>query len=116
MPIQITGVQNVAVVSLTISYNPAVLTNVIAGQGTFMTQNGVTPTFVPTVTAATGRVEMAFSRPAAQPGASGNGLLGAISFTAGAPGVTDVVITGVATTTTGQSVPLQFTNARVTVK
>ena len=116
MPIQISGVQNVAAVALTISYNPAVITNVMAGQGTFMTQNGVTPTFNSSVSAGTGRVEMAFSRPGAQPGASGSGVLGAISFTAGAPGATDVVITGVATTTTGQSVPLQFTNARITVK
>jgi len=114
MPIQISGVQNVAAVSLTITYNPAVMTNVMAGQGVFMMQSGVAPVFAPTVTP--GRVEMAFARPASQPGASGAGVLGAISFTGGAPGTTDVVISGVVTTTTGQSIPLQFTPARVTVK
>jgi len=114
MPIQISGVQNVAAVSLAITYDPAVMTNVIAGQGAFMMQNGVSPVFAPRMTA--GRVEMAFARPASQPGASGAGVLGAISFNAGTPGTTDVVISGVVTTTTGQSIPLQFTPARITVR
>jgi hypothetical protein len=43
-------------------------------------------------------------------------VLGAISFTAAAPGTADVVITGVATTATGQTVPLQFTSAKIVVR
>ncbi|MEO7890161.1 MAG: cohesin domain-containing protein [Vicinamibacterales bacterium] len=116
MPIQIADVSNVATVSLTITYNPAVMTSPQVGQGSFMMQGGISPTFVPAVNAAAGRIDMAFSRPPSQAGASGTGVLGAISFMSGMPGTSDVTISGVATTTTGQTIPLQFTPARVVVR
>jgi hypothetical protein len=116
MPIQITGASNIAAVSLTITYNPSVLTTPRVGQGSFMAQGGVTPTFADNIAESAGRIEMAFSRPPNQPGASGSGLVGAISFGTLAAGNSDVIISGVATTTAGQSVPLQFGSTRVTVK
>jgi hypothetical protein len=59
---------------------------------------------------------MAFSRPAGEPGASGSGVLGALSFTAGSAGTADVIVTGTATTAAGESIPLTFAPARVVVK
>jgi general secretion pathway protein D len=116
MPIQIAGATDIASVSLTITYNPSVLSAPRVGQGSFMAQSGVAPTFTENVSEANGRIEMAFARPTSQPGASGSGTLGALSFGARAAGSSDVTITGVATTTTGQIVPLQFGSTRVVVR
>jgi hypothetical protein len=55
-------------------------------------------------------------RPSGQATVAGTGLLGAIAFLAGTPGMTDVTITGMATAASGQSVPLEFTNIRLVVK
>jgi hypothetical protein len=50
------------------------------------------------------------------PGASGDGLLAAIAFRAGDAGSTEIRVTGVGTTSKGQSIPLQFGTTRVTVR
>jgi len=81
-----------------------------------MLQGGAQVTFVPSVNTVTGRIDVTLSRQAARTGASGSGLLGAISFTAGTAGSTDFTVSGVATTTAGQTIPLQFSPARVTVR
>ncbi len=116
VPIQVTGAANVGTISLTISYDPAVLTTPTVTQGSFMMQGGVTPTFVPKVDATAGRIDLVLSRPSGQAGASGSGLLGAVTFVAGAAGTAEITVTGVATSSTGQSVPLRFTPAREVVK
>ncbi len=116
VPIQIAGATNVGTISLTISYDPTVLTTPTVTQGSFMMQGGISPTFVPKVDAAAGRIDLVLSRPSGQTGASGSGLLGAVTFVAGTAGTGEITITGVATSSTGQSVPLQFMPARVVVK
>jgi general secretion pathway protein D len=116
VPIQIAGATNIGTISLTISYDPAVLTTPTVTQGSFMSQGGMSPTFVPKVDAAAGRIDFVLSRPSGQTGASGSGLLGAVTFVAGSAGTAEITITGVATSSTGQSVPLQFAPARVVVK
>jgi hypothetical protein len=63
-----------------------------------------------------GRIDLAFVRPAGQATVSATGLLGAIAFVAGSPGMTDLTISGMATAASGQSVPLEFTNIRLVVK
>jgi general secretion pathway protein D len=116
VPIQIAGATNIGTISLTISYDPAVLTTPTVTQGSFMSQGGMSPTFVPKVDAAAGRIDFVLSRPSGQTGASGSGLLGAVTFVAGSAGTAEITITGVATSSTGQSIPLQFAPARVVVK
>ena len=116
VPIQIASATNIGTISLTISYDPAVLTTPTVTQGSFMSQGGVTPTFVPKVDAAAGRIDVVLSRPSGQTGASGSGLLGAVTFVGGSAGTAEITITGVATSSTGQSIPLQFVPARVVVK
>jgi hypothetical protein len=115
-PIQIADAVNIRTIALTITYTPSVLTTPQLGQGPFMRQAGIAASFTQNVDAGAGRIEMAFSRPPNEPGASGSGLLGAVSFTAGLAGTSDVTITGVATSATGEAVPLTFTSARVVVK
>jgi general secretion pathway protein D len=115
MPIQITGAEDIATLSLTIAYNPTVVRDVSVTPGSFMSQGGAAGTFVPAVDAAAGRVDLVFSRPAGQ-GASGSGLLAALAFRAGEAGTTDMRLAGVATTVDGRSVPLSFTTTRLTVR
>ena len=115
-PIQIADAVNVRTISLTLTYDPQVLTAPQVGQGPFMRQAGIDAAFTQNINAEAGRIEMTFSRPANEPGASGSGVLGALSFSAGSAGVTDVTITGSATSATGDSTPLSFTPATVVVK
>jgi hypothetical protein len=42
--------------------------------------------------------------------------VGAVAFTGGKPGSAEIAVTGVATSSQGESIPVQFTPARVTVK
>jgi hypothetical protein len=116
VPIQIAGVADVSTLSLTITYDPAVLTTPTVTQGSFMRQGDVAATFVPKVDTAAGRIDIVFSRPSGQAGASGTGILGAITFVAGSAGTSEIAVTGVATSSGGRSIPLQFTPARVVVK
>jgi hypothetical protein len=116
VPITISGAPPLSAITLTISYNPLVLQTPTVTAGTFMQQGGVAPTFAPQVDGAAGRIDLAFVRPGGQPTSAAAGLLGAIAFVAGNPGMTDVTITGVATAASGQSVPLEFTPIRLVVK
>jgi len=103
-------------VSLTVTYDPAVLRAVNVSQGAHMQQGGVTTSFVPKIDAAAGRVEIAIARPFERPGASGTGVIAGISFEAVKAGTSAIGITGVLTTTTGQKVDVQMVAASVTVK
>ncbi|MEO8483377.1 MAG: secretin N-terminal domain-containing protein [Acidobacteriota bacterium] len=116
MPIQIADAADVATIALSITYDPAIVRAPTVTQGSFMMQGGVMVTFVPSINPSSGRIDIALSRPSARTGASGSGLLAAISFTAGTAGTTEFTVTGVATTPAGQSIPVQFTPARVAVR
>jgi general secretion pathway protein D len=116
VPIQIADAADVATIALSITYDPTVVRAPTVTQGSFMMQGGVMVTFVPSVNAAAGRIDIALSRPSARTGASGSGLLAAISFTAGTAGMTEFTVTGVATTPAGQSLPMQFAPAKVAVR
>lgn len=116
MPIQVAGAENLATLSLTITYDPKVLSSPMVGRGSFMGQGGVTATFGQNVDATAGRISMAFSRPASAPGATGSGVVGAISFVAAAPGTAAVTISGTGSTASGEPVTLQFTSTQVVVK
>jgi hypothetical protein len=116
MPISIANAPPIVSLSLTITFDPAIVKPQAVTQGSFMMQGGASATFVPRIDAAAGRIDIALSRPASAGGASSSGLIGAIAFVAGAAGTSDVAITGVATGVNGQTVVLDFTPARVVVK
>ena len=117
-PITISDVTQLSTVTVTITYDPAVLRATTVTQGTFMSQGGVAPTFAPKIDEASGRVDIAISRGADKPGASviGSQLLAAIVFQAVGPGSAQINISGVATDAAGQPIQLQTVPARVTVK
>lgn len=116
MPIQIAGAADLTTLSLTITYDPTVMTDPSVTAGSFMGQGGAQSTFVPGIDGAAGRIDLAFSRPTVGAGATGSGLLAAIAFRAGAAGSTEIRVTGVGTTSKGQSIPIQFGSTRVTVR
>ena len=81
-----------------------------------MRQGGAAVTFVPRTDANIGRIDITAVRTADQTGAAGSGLLAAILFDAIAPGSSAFTVSGVATDPAGQSLPLQFAPAGVTIR
>ena len=117
MPVSINNAARVSVVTLTITYNPAVLRVRTVQDGTFMRQGGVATSFTPRIDAATGRVDIAITRTADQSGASGpQGLLAALVFDAVGPGGSVIQVSGVASTPEGTPINLQFVPTTVTVR
>lgn len=116
VPVSINNASRLSAVTLTITYNPAVLRVRTVQDGTFMRQGGVTASFTPRIDANTGRVDIAVARAGDQTGASGAGLLAALLFDAIAPGSSTITVTGVANTPEGTPVSLVFAPVTVTVR
>jgi general secretion pathway protein D len=116
VPISINNAVRVSVITLAVTYNPAVLRVRTVQDGTFMRQGGVTVSFAPRPDPNAGRVDIAIARTADQTGASGSGLLAALVFDAIAPGTTTITVTGVANAPDGTPVPLTFAPVTVTVR
>ena len=116
VPISISGASRISMLSLSITYNPAVLRVRSVQEGTFMRQGGIAATFTSQPDPG-GRVDVVITRPGDQTGAVGTGLLAAILFEPIGAGTSTVSITGVGTVAgTGASAVLQFAPASVTVK
>jgi hypothetical protein len=115
VPVSITGASRVSSVTLTITFNPAVLRVRSVQEGSFMRQGG-TATFTQQVDTTAGRVDIAITRTADATGVSGAGLLAAILFDAIAPGAGNISGAGMATAPGGAPVPLQFAPVGVTVR
>jgi type II secretory pathway component GspD/PulD (secretin) len=117
VPISIMGASQLSGVSLTLTYNPAVLRVRSVQEGSFMRAGGVAATFTQQVDAAAGRIDIAILRPGDATGVAGTGLLGAILFDAVGGGPANLTVTGTATAPRGTPVQLQFNQApAVTVK
>ncbi len=107
VPVNVSNVSQLGAITLTITYDPAVLKAESVVQGTFMQQGGVTPTFAPKIDAAAGRIDIVVTRGGDQPGAGGAGLIAGIVFKAIGAGTSKISVVGVATTPAGQPIPLQ---------
>ena len=116
VPLSVSNATRFSTVTLTVTYNPAVLRVRNVQEGTFMRQGNVTAMFTPRIDAGTGRVDIAVTRSGDQAGASGAGLIGALLFDAIGPGNSLIQISGVAASPEGTALPLQFTPASVTVR
>jgi hypothetical protein len=108
VPVSITGASQVSSLSLTITFNPAVLRVRAVQEGSFMRIGGVAATFTQQVDAATGRIDIAIVRPGDLTGVAGTGLLGAVLFEAVGGGPANLTVTGAAAGPRGTPVPLQF--------
>ncbi len=116
VPISISGASRVSVISVTLTYDPAILRVQSVQEGTFMRQGGVTAAFSHNVDAAAGRVDLAITRVDDATGASGTGLIAAILFEAVAAGRSALTPSGVATAPDGTALPLRFSPATVNVR
>jgi type II secretory pathway component GspD/PulD (secretin) len=116
MPLSISNASRVSTVTLSLSFNPAILRVRTIQEGSFMRQGGVAVAFNQQVDAATGRIDITLSRTGDQAGASGAGLLAAVLFEPTAAGATSLALSGLATTPQGAPVPLSFSQVSVTVR
>ena len=108
VPVSITGASQVSSLSLTITFNPAVLRVRSVQEGSFMRGGGVAATFAQQVDAAAGRIDIAIVRPDDSTGVAGTGLLSAVLFDAVGGGPANMTVIGTATGPRGVLVPLQF--------
>ena len=108
VPISITGASQISSVSLTVTYNPAVLRVSAAQEGTFLRAGGVAAVFNQQPDPAGGRLDMAIIRPNDLTGVAGTGLLAALVFEAVAAGPANLAVTGSASGPNGAPVSLQF--------
>ena len=115
-PISINNASRVSTMSLTITYDPAVVRVRNVQEGTFMRQGTATASFTPTIDAAAGRVDITVTRVGDQAGASGAGLIASLFMDAVAPGTSMIQVSGVATTPEGTPIQLQFSPVTVTVR
>ena len=116
VPLSVNNAQRLSTLTLTVTYNPAVLRVRNVQEGTFMRQGTVTATFTPRIDAAAGRVDIAVVRTGDSAGASGAGLLAALMFDAVGQGNSLIQVSGVASTPEGVPIQLQFSPAAVTVR
>ena len=103
-------------ITIAVSYNPALVRVRNVQEGTFMRQGGVNAAFTQQVDAATGRIDIAITRPADQTGASTSGLLAALLLEPITPGTGALSISGSASMPGGASAALQFLPAAITVR
>jgi len=114
VPISITGAQRLSAITLTLTFDPAVLRVRNVQEGSFMRTGGVGASFVQQVNG--GRIDITIARAADTTGASGTGLLAAVLFDAIAPGNATLTVSGAATGPGAQAMGLQFRPITVSVQ
>lgn len=114
VPLSIVGAARLSTVSLTITYDPAVLRVRSVQEGSFMRLGGANATFAQET--APGRIDVTITRSADATGASGTGLLAAVVFDAIAPGMSQLTVSGVGTGPGGTPMGLQFRPVTVAVQ
>jgi hypothetical protein len=108
VPVSISGASRLSSLSLTITYNPAVLRVRTVQEGSFMRTGGIAAAFTQQVDAASGRVDIAIVRTGDTTGVAGTGLLAALLFDAVGPGSANLAVTGTGTAPGGAALGLQF--------
>jgi type II secretory pathway component GspD/PulD (secretin) len=116
VPVSINNASRVSTMSLTLTYDPAVLRVQNVQEGTFMRQGAATASFTPRIDAVAGRVDITVARMGDQVGASGAGLIASLFMTAIGPGNSLVQVSGVAMGPEGVPIQIQFSPVTVTVR
>jgi general secretion pathway protein D len=114
VPISVTNVSRLSTVTLTLTYDPALLRVRAVQEGSFMRSGGAGVSFAQQVSG--GRIDITLTRSADATGASGTGLLAAVLFDAIAPGSATLSISGSATGPGATPMSLQFRPVTVTVQ
>jgi hypothetical protein len=116
VPIFLSGVSRASTVTITLTFNPAILRMRDVQEGSFLRQGGINVVFTPNTDPAAGRIDLTFVRTGDAVGASGSGVLAAIRFDAVASGTSSLAVSGVAANPTGGTIPLQFAPATIVVR
>ena len=116
VPISIAGASRLSTLTISLTYNPALMRVRSVQEGTFMRQGGVAPAFSSQVDEKSGRVDIVITRPGDQTGASTAGLLAALLVEPVAAGTGSLSVSGSASVPGGASAPLQFLPAGITVR
>ena len=116
VPISVAGASRLSTLTLSITYNPALVRIRSVQEGTFMRQGGVTPAFSQQIDDKSGRVDIVITRPGDQTGASTAGLLAAILVEPLTAGTGSLALSGSATVPGGNPAALQFVPAGITIR
>ena len=116
IPISVAGASRLSTITISVTYNPALIRVRSVQEGTFMRQGGVAPAFSSQIDEKSGRIDIVISRPGDQTGASTAGLLAAILLEPLAPGTGNLSVSGSASVPGGAGAPLQFVPAGITVR
>ncbi len=116
VPISVAGATRLSTLTLSITYNPALVRVRSVQAGTFMQQGGIAAGFSSQIDDKSGRIDIVITRPGDQTGASTSGLLAAILLEPLAAGTGSLGLTGSATVPGGASAALQFLPAGITVR
>ena len=116
VPISIAAASRLSTLTISVTYNPALIRIRSVQEGTFMRQGGVAPVFSSQVDEKSGRVDIVISRPGDQTGASTAGLLAALLVEPVAAGTGSLSISGSASVPGGASAALQYLPAGITVR
>ena len=116
VPVSVANASRLSTLTLSITYNPALIRVRNVQEGTFMRQGGVTPAFSQQIDEKSGRIDIVFTRPGDQTGASTSGLLAALLIEPLAAGTGSLSLSGSATVPGGSQAALQFVPAGITVR
>jgi len=116
VPISVAGASRLSTLTLSITYNPALIRVRNVQEGTFMRQGGIAAAFNSNVDEKSGRIDIVITRPGDQTGASTSGLLAAILVEPVAAGTGSLALTGSGTVPGGALSALQFVPAGITVR
>jgi general secretion pathway protein D len=108
VPLSITGASQLSGITLTVTYNPAVIRLVNVQEGSFMRAGGVGASFSQQPDPAAGRVDIAIVRRGDVTGVAGTGLLAGLLFEPVASGPANLAVIGSASGPNGAPVGLQF--------
>jgi len=103
-------------ITLSITYNPALVRIRNVQEGTFMRQGGIAPAFTSQVDDKSGRIDIVITRPGDKTGASTSGLLAALLVEPLVAGTGSLALTGSASVPGGDTAALQFLPAGITVR
>ena len=114
VPISVSNVSRLSMVTLTVSFDPALLRVRAVNEGSFMRSGGAAAAFTQQV--APGRVDITITRASDATGATGTGLLGAVLFDAVAPGPATMSVSGTGMGPGGTPMGLQFRPVTVQIQ
>jgi general secretion pathway protein D len=116
VPVSIANASRVSTVSVTITFNPAVLRVRSVQEGSFMRTGGANAAFTQQVEPSSGRIDIAVTRVGDTTGASGSGLLAAVLFDAVGPGAADLTASATASAPGGAPLTVSIPPVAVTVR